>query len=88
MNAEEVFPVWIFPGTVWDFPARVIGTKVFRDKIPGSWLEAKSWEGASKLTALKKVVYYSLGLWLLGLKKAEKFESTLIPGAKSSHLLP
>ena len=69
MNAEEVFPVWVFPGTVWDFTARLIGTKVFRDKIPGKWLEGRSWDGASKLTVLKEVVYCCLGLWLLGLKK-------------------
>lgn len=55
--------------------------------IPGSWLEARSWDGASKLTTLNKIVYCCLGLWLLGLKKLEKFESTLIPGVKSSHLL-
>lgn len=29
MHIEEVFSVWTFPGTVWDFPAMIIRIKVF-----------------------------------------------------------
>lgn len=40
MDTEEVFSVWVSPSKVWDFPARVIGTKLFQYRIPGSLLEA------------------------------------------------